>query len=158
VKDEALAMTQKTMQGFTLVETLVSLVVLSVGMIGIAALYAQGLSAGRTAQYRSQAVNLAADMADRIRLNRNAQAAYAGAAANNNCDPAGGATCTSAQMAAYDLFVWNRQVQQLLPNGQWQIQFNGGALPPSYTIQLTWDEVGDPNPVTYALMIQVPTT
>jgi len=145
-------------RGFTLVEAMVSLVVLSVGMIGIAALYAQGLGAGRTAQYRTQAVNLVADMADRIRVNRLGLAAYAGGAANNNCDPqgGGGVDCAPAQMAAHDLFVWNQQVQQVLPNGQWQILFNAGALPPSYAIQVTWDEVGQ-GPIQHQMVIQVPT-
>jgi len=143
--------------GFTLVEAMVSLVVLSVGMIGIAALYAQGLGAGRTALYRTQAVNLVADMADRIRANRSALVAYAGGAANNGCDPqtGGGINCAPAQMAAHDLFDWNQQVQQLLPNGQWQIQFNPGALPPSYTIQVVWDEVGQ-GQVQHQMQIQVP--
>ncbi len=147
----------KAQSGFTLVEAMVSLVVLSVGMIGIAALYAQGLGAGRTAQYRTQAVNLVADMADRIRANRRALAAYAGAAANNGCDPqnGGGINCAPAQMAAHDLFVWSQMVQQQLPNGQWQIQFNAGALPPSYTIQITWDEVGQ-GQVQHQMQIQVP--
>ena len=63
--------TRTSMQlGFSLIEAMVALVVVSVGMIGIAGLYGQGLSAGRTALYRTQAVNLAADMADRIRVNR----------------------------------------------------------------------------------------
>ena len=85
--------------GFTLIEAMVALVVLSVGMIGVAALHGQGLSAGRSAQFRSVAINLSADMADRIRINRTAAAAYAGAAANNNCDPTGGGgiDCTPAQ-------------------------------------------------------------
>lgn len=143
--------------GFTLIEAMVSLVVLSVGMIGIAALYAQGLGAGRTALYRTQAVNLVGDMADRIRSNRLAQVAYAGAPANNGCDPqtGGGVDCAPAQMAAHDLFVWNQQIQQLLPNGQWQIQFNAGALPPSFLIQVTWDEVGQ-GQVQHQMLIQVP--
>jgi type IV pilus assembly protein PilV len=142
--------------GFTLVEAMVSLVVLSVGMIGIAALYAQGLGAERTATYRTQAVNLVADMADRIRSNRLGQAAYAGGAANNGCDPqSGGANCTPAQMAAHDLFVWNQQVTALLPGGQWQIQYNPGALPPSVTLNLTWTEVNQ-GQVTHQMLIQVP--
>src|SRR5690606_4205963 len=87
---QRMTMLPRRMHGFTLVESLVSLVVLSVGMIGIAALYTQGLGAGRTAQYRSLAVNLVADMADRIRANRLALGAYAGAAADNDCDPSGG--------------------------------------------------------------------
>ena len=61
--------------GFSIVEALVALVVLSVGMLGIAALYVESLRAGRSAVYHTQAVNLAADMADRIRANRMAGAA-----------------------------------------------------------------------------------
>ena len=118
-------------RGFTLVEAMVSLVVLSVGMIGIAALFATGLSAGRTAQFRTQAVNLIADLADRIRANRVGQVAYAGAAANNNCMPldgtAGGAVaCAPALMAAHDLFSWDQQVQQVLPDGECDHELNQG--------------------------------
>src|SRR5690606_1731695 len=67
-------------RGFSLLEAMVALVVLSVGMLGIAALHGQSLAASRTAQLRTQAVNLAGDMADRIRVNRLGAAAYAGAA------------------------------------------------------------------------------
>ena len=145
--------------GFTLIEAMVSLVVLSVGMIGIAALYAQGLGASRTAQYRTFAVNLVGDMADRIRANRLAQGAYAGAAANGACDPqnGGGVDCAPAQMAGHDLFVFNQQVTQQLPNGQWQIVFNPAALPPSYQVTITWTEVGQ-GQVQHQMLIQVPTT
>lgn len=143
--------------GFTLIEAMVSLVVLSVGMIGIAALYAQGLGAGRTALYRTEAVNLVGDMADRIRANRLGGVAYAGAAANNGCDPQNGnVNCTPLQMAAHDLFIWNQQVQQRLPNGVWQILVNPGLVPPSFQIQVSWTEVGQPAPVQHQMVIQVP--
>jgi type IV pilus assembly protein PilV len=142
--------------GFSLVEALVALVVLSVGMIGIAALHGQSLSAARTAQYRSVAIVLAADMADRIRLNRTAQAAYMGAAANNNCNAGGGATCAPPALAAYDLWVWNQEVTQRLPGGVSQVIFNGGTNPPTYTINLSWSEVGQALPVAYQLVFQQP--
>ena len=145
-------------RGFTLVEALVSLVVMSVGMIGIAAMYAQGLGAERTSQYRGVAVMLAGDLADRIRSNRLAAGAYAGGAANSGCDPSGGGgvDCTPAEMAAHDLFLWDQQVTALLPNGAWQVQFNAAALPPGYAIQLSWTEVGQVDPVLYAAQIRVP--
>src|SRR6185503_6410096 len=72
---------KQSQSGFGLVEALVALVVVSVGMIGIAVLYGQGLGASRTALYRTQAVILASDMADRIRLNRRAGNAYKAVAA-----------------------------------------------------------------------------
>lgn len=143
--------------GFSLVEAMVSLIVISVGMIGIAALYGQGLSAGRTALSRTIAVNLAATMAENIRVNRLGQAAYAGAGADNNCDPAsgGGVDCTPAQMAAHDVFLWNADVAAQLPNGVGAVAFADGT-PPTYTITVTWDEVGI-GQVTETLTVQVPT-
>ncbi len=155
VKRQSILTSNIRQRGFTLVEAMVSLVVLSVGMIGTAALFAQGLGAVTTARYRTQAVNLIADMADRIRVNRPGLAAYAGAAADNNCDPGGGVNCAPAQMAAHDLFVWNQQVQQILPEGQWQVQFNAATAPPSYTIQVSWTEIGQ-GQIQHQMQIRVP--
>ena len=142
-------------RGFTLVEAMVALVVLSVGMIGVAALYVHGLDTGRTARYRMQVVDLIADLADRIRVNRLGQAGYAGGGTDNNCDPAGGLDCNPAQMAAHDLFVWTREVQQALPEGQWQVEFSPATLPPSYTIQVSWIEIGEGR-IQHQMQIQVP--
>ena len=143
-----------TESGFSLIEAMVSLVVISVGMIGIAALYGQGLRAGGTALYRTQAVNLASDMADRIRANPLGDLAYNAPAANNSCDPGGGVNCTPAQMAANDLFVWQAQVANLLPGGQGTVR-NAGGTPPSYTITVQWQEVGF-GTMTHAITVQVP--
>ncbi len=92
--------------GFTMVEVLVALVVLAIGLLGIAALYLNSLQSGRTAIYRTQAVNLAADLADRIRMNRTAQAAYGTLFADAEvavpaCDTTGG--CSDADLASTDL-------------------------------------------------------
>ena len=60
-------------RGFTLVEALVAMVVLSIGMLGIAALGIESLRASRAALVRTEAVTLATDMADRVRSNRDAE-------------------------------------------------------------------------------------
>ena len=114
--------------GFTLVESLVAMVVISVGMLGIAAMYVEGLRAGRTSIYRTVAVDLAADMADRIRANSAGQAAYAGAPAGNGagCVNAGANLAPAAQ-AACDLFFWQQQVTTLLPAGAGVLGFAAGA-------------------------------
>ena len=78
---------------------MVALVVLAVGMLGIAGLYVTTLRSGGGAIFRMQAVNLAADLADRIRANRGANVAYQGAAANNNCYGTGSVDCAPALMA-----------------------------------------------------------
>ena len=146
---------KETQHGFGLVEALVALVVVSVGMIGIAVLYGQGLGASRTALYRTQAVILASDMADRIRLNRRAGAVYqnAGAGTDRNCVP-GGATCTPTQMAEHDLFIWNAVIDQQLPSADGRVTY-GASSPPTYTIQVSWQEVGL-GAINYELTIRVP--
>ena len=141
--------------GFTLVEVMVALAVVSIGMLGIASLYTQALGAARTTQYRSQAINLLADMADRIRANRLGGAAYAGAAADNNCGLTGGATCTPAELAAYDLYTWGQSVEDLLPAGQWSVTRTAATALPTYTINVEWDEVGH-GTLTENSIIQVP--
>jgi type IV pilus assembly protein PilV len=55
---------QGNAKGFTLIEVLVSLVILAIGMLGIAALLLGSLQASRTALVRTQAVNLATDAAE----------------------------------------------------------------------------------------------
>ena len=147
---------KQTQDGFGLVEALVALVVVSVGMIGIAVLYGQGLGASRTALYRTQAVILASDMADRIRLNRRAGAVYqtGGAGTNRNCGAGGGVTCTPTQMAENDLFVWNALIDQQLPAADGTVTY-GATSPPTYTINVTWQEVGL-GAITHTIAIRVP--
>ena len=147
-----------TNRGFTLIETLVSLVVLSVGLMGIAALYAQSMGAGRTAQYRTLAVTMAADIADRIRVNRTAGAGYAGLPLDFGCDADGGVApndCTPGQIASHDLFRWQNALPQVLPNGGGNVVFNPATLPPTYTITVNWNEVNQ-GQLNYTLNIQVP--
>lgn len=150
---------QQHAAGFTLVETMVALMVLSVGMIGVAALHGQTLSASRTAIFRSQAINLSGDIADRIRVNRGAQLAYEGAASDNNCDDptgGGGVKCSPAQMAAHDLFVWEAQVAQTLPNGQTDIDVDTGTNPTTYVVTISWDEPNQDAPVSFGFTFQLP--
>lgn len=137
----------RKVDGFSLVEVLVALVVVSVGMLGVAGLYVNGLQAGRIAMFSHQAVTLAGDVADRIRANPRAGAAYEGngPGVNHNC-VAGGLDCDEAEMAATDTFLWQQQAQDVLPEGRVNVQFNGGANPPEYTINVSWDAPGEERP------------
>ena len=137
-------MLQTKMNGFSLVEVLVALVVVSVGMLGVAGLYVNGLQAGRTAMFSHQAVTLAGDVADRIRANPRAGVEYDGngAGVNHNC-VAGGVDCDEAQMAANDTFFWQQQADAALPEGEVDVTFDDGVNPPEYTINVSWDEPGE---------------
>jgi type IV pilus assembly protein PilV len=149
---QPLSLTSKQ-QGFGLVESLVALVVVSVGMIGIAALYGQGLGASRTALFRTQAVYLASDMADRIRLNRIAGAGYQTDGEESDCGP-GGVACSPAEMSAHDVWEWKDRIEQQLPGGDGEVLFEPG-LPPRYTINISWAEPGI-GVATYTIAISVP--
>lgn len=142
--------------GFTLVEVLVSLVVLSVGLLGIAALYVETLRTGRTSMNRMTAVTLAADMADRIRANPGAGAAYGGAGPglNNGCVN-GANACTPAELAADDWFSWRQDVVARLP-GEPTTDIQVVDAPPltQYTITLNWPETGQVDPAEYVLVTQ----
>jgi type IV pilus assembly protein PilV len=152
--------TQRSQSGFSMVEVLVALVVLAIGLLGIAALYLNSLQSGRTAIYRTQAVTLAADLADRIRMNRTAQAAYGTLFTDNEvpvatCATTGG--CSDADLASTDLFDWKSRIDQLLPNGQGQVVVTPPAAagePASYLITVQWAEVGEAEFVTFQLGFQ----
>lgn len=147
-------MLRNNVKGFSLVEVLVALVVVSVGMLGVAGLYVNGLQAGRTAMFSHQAVTLAGDVADRIRANPRAGVAYDGNGdgVNHNC-VAGGVDCDAAQMAATDTFFWQQQAAAALPNGRVDVQLDAGVDPPEYTINVSWDEPGERR--DYEFMIPV---
>ena len=116
--------------GFSLIEVLISILVLSFGMLGVASLLATSLSGSHTSSLRTQAIVLADDLADRMRANRSTGVApgpnnYAGiAAAENRCRTVHYAhihavpvACTPAQLAADDLFDWRAQLAAALPQG-----------------------------------------
>lgn len=151
---QAMRQAGRRQRGFSLVEAMVALVVLAVGMLGIAGLYVTTLRSGGGAIYRMQAVNLATDLADRIRVNRGANVAYQGAAANNNCYGAGAVDCTPAQMAANDLLVWQAQVAAILPGGNGTVAVAGLVAPYTYTITIGWTEQGG-QALNYTLTMQI---
>jgi len=132
----------KFARGFSLIEALVALVVLSVGLLGIAALYVSALRFGRTALLRSDAVTLAGDMVDRIRANASGGSSYALAAgaANTAVAACGTAGCTAAQMATTDKAQWTALLARSLPAGTGTVVVDATASPISYTITVRWTE------------------
>jgi len=137
--------------GFTLIEVLIALVIMSVGMLGIAGLYVHSMQAGRTSLFHHNAVTLAGDVADRIRANTTATAAYAGAGADNSCID-GGVNCTPAEMAANDILLWKQQAATTLPVGDVGIVFDNTVAPPTYQITVSWEEPGE----TLSYVITIP--
>ena len=134
--------------GISIVESLVALVVLSVGMLGIASLYIASLKADRSALVRTQAVNLAIDIADRIRSNRAGKDDYATSSYGSGATSKGclGKTCTSAEIAEDDLYLWQDNIKKYLPNGATgavaYVEAVSKTDPNRYTITVEWPEQG----------------
>ncbi len=144
-----------------MVEALVSLVVLSIGLLGIAALYLDSLRAGRTAIYRTQAVNLAADLADRVRANRGAGVAYVAAFADA---PTAVANLRHHRRAAC-LPTWlqrtspagRRPSPSSLPGGEGEVDVTAPAVagdPATYVVTIRWVEVGQDIPAQFQLRLE----
>jgi type IV pilus assembly protein PilV len=99
--------------GFTFIEVLIAVVLLAGGLLGLAALQATSLKNNQSAYNRSQATQLAYELADRIRANTAGLAVYTGAKGANpstalvkpNCLTTTG--CSAADMAENDLYEWN---------------------------------------------------
>lgn len=124
--------------GFTLLEVMIALLVLSIGLLGIAALQGVGLRSSHGAYLTSQASLLAYDMADRIRANPETPATYDGFdTATVDC----GAALPAAPLADADLSQWACAVQQLLPFGSATIAGVAGANVDTYTITIVWEDL-----------------
>jgi type IV pilus assembly protein PilV len=153
-------------RGFSLIEVLIALLVLSVGLLGLAMLQIQGFRFNTNSYQRTQATMLANDIIDRIRANKAGSDAGAycltitapadpcgttivpGA---NNCGSAGG--CTTIQdLAHYDITSWyDLQAKYLANSGPGavvsSIMRRSGPAGPSgttsiftYTITINWME------------------
>lgn len=96
---------------FTLIEVLVTVLILAIGFLGLAGLQLTALRQNTSAFERSQATMLAYDIIDRMRANKAAvtagsyTTAWATAPTSRDCRGTT-ADCTSSQMAAYDLNQW----------------------------------------------------
>ena len=100
--------------GMTLVEVLITVLILAVGLLGLSGLQSSSIKAGMDVSQRSQAMWLANSIVDRMRANPQAMTSYtslntaADCGAPVNCSDHGsnvnGSACTPAQMASFDMW------------------------------------------------------
>jgi type IV pilus assembly protein PilV len=104
--------------GFTLMEVLVTVVILSIGLLGIASLQFNSLRGNQSGLESSVAVALALEGADRMRANTPAVASYDlinAAGADPGCISS---SCSDIQVAQTDAFEWISKIEELLPGGE----------------------------------------
>ena len=110
---------RKSQSGFTLIEVLVSALILAIGLVGVAGLQAMSLKNNQSAYMRSQATALAYDLADRMRSNVAAANAgsYAPASATVRANCTSTTGCSAQHQAENDLSEWNTALAGNLPMG-----------------------------------------
>jgi type IV pilus assembly protein PilV len=163
--------------GFTLVEILIALLVLSIGLLGLAGLQTAGLRANHSANLRTQATLLAYDMTDRMRANWEGykEGFYDDPSASENeaCLSTG---CGPQDMAEHDMWEWGERIAITMPQGAGIVCLddsaddgddlasdgcgNNGALNDSiYAVKIWWadefdTETGDPVTKRFAIGFQ----
>tara|TARA_Y100001933_G_C18949461_1_gene543053 strand:- start:398 stop:838 length:441 start_codon:yes stop_codon:yes gene_type:complete len=111
------AIGRRFQRGVTLIEILITLLVLAVGLLGLAALQGVSLKTGQVSLYRTQATNLAYEVIDHARANRS-QVAISGSIPNEA--------------------VFAQRIAALLPNGTLVTGVTDGGGDGIVNVQITW--------------------
>lgn len=112
-------MPKATSGGVTLIEVLITLLVLSIGLLGLGALQSFSLQSGQLAYQRTQATNIAYQVADEMRAYRGQGAVPGGVSAR-----------------------WTALATELLPNGA--VATTGPTAADEITVTVTWSDGRDP--------------
>lgn len=143
-------------KGVSLIEAMVSLIVLSIGMLGMVALQSKALQANQSSYYRTQIAILAEDIMDRMRANKPNASLYK--TGFNDAAPisvtecaSSSANCSGSALADYDLAKWKEDVASLLPSGKAQIvKTEVSASTEIYVVTLQYDDSSADNSSSYA--------
>src|SRR5580704_11197793 len=143
--------------GFTLIEVLVSIVILSIGLLGIAKLMLFSSRSNDSAYLRSQATALAYEILDNMRANRQEaiNKTYDTLAATPATPPAklctGATQCLTNELALYDVYQWKLRLTTAsnaggtfvgaLPSGAGSVTTPAlGTTPTTVVITVSWDD------------------
>jgi type IV pilus assembly protein PilV len=143
-------------QGFSLLEVLVSLLIVSLGLLGLSKMQAAALSNTQIARARSLIALQTASLAESMHGNHFWSAGTAPATvtatgttvtdasnilnATVDCSPTAKSTCTSAQLAAYDFQAWVTAMNTRFPGYTATVQCTTAVTTPSCVISVTWTE------------------
>ena len=116
-------MARRAQRGITLLESMISIVIVALGILGVLGVQLRTLSDTQTAVRRAQAIRLIEDLSERIKLNPNALGTAvmgnyaAGWGAVTGTIPDCTTACTAENLAKYDIARWKRTVASTMPLG-----------------------------------------
>ena len=135
---------KSTHKGVGLIETMVSLLVLAIGLLGISSLQVNAMKSSQNSYYRTHATNLAYDIIDRMRVNHHAARSTSIYLSNYGQTHAGASDCSihcrPDQIAAHDLMSWKTDLKQTLPKGQGMISFSDTSSVRKVLVSIKFDE------------------
>ena len=150
--------------GVGLIEVLVSLLVIAIGILGMAGLHSRSLQYNQAAYFHSRATFLAGDMLDRIRANselakssNNYQVA-ANAQRVDDCtdenypDTCEAGECSPDQLATYDIQQWKFQLACEIPGATAAVSYSDSGDERMYTIRISFPGIGNTAPVSDVLL------
>jgi type IV pilus assembly protein PilV len=131
------------LSGFSMIEVLISLVVISTALLGTAGLQLYAMRMTKGGEFRTQAVFLAADIGERMEANKlgavagnYAVAATSSVSAASTCS---NSVCSSGALAAWDISQWESAVVASgMPQANWLIVQSVAGNPSTYTITINW--------------------
>jgi type IV pilus assembly protein PilV len=132
-------------KGFTLIEVLISMIILAIGLLGLASLQIIALRESQDAYTMQQAILLATDMQARMRSNSGIDWLTISPNTSDTCIKSN--ACTKAQLASNDYGEWTRNAQKNLPaNATVKIQLSSSinkapcvsSTPKSLCLVTTW--------------------
>lgn len=136
---------KKSQHGFSMVEILVTLVIVATALLGTAGLQIYAMRMGKSSHFRTQAIFLASDIAERMEANKPAAISGGYALALTSVAPTLSTACTSGAcdsptLRDYDLNQWGNSVASLLPQPQWRIISTTTGNPNTYEIFIQWND------------------
>jgi type IV pilus assembly protein PilV len=141
----------KQPHGFTIIEIIVALLVMSAGVIGIAALYVDRVHANVDAELHARAVKLAEQIAARISSNTAGRIGYIGTI-GVVCDKAAKPKLLQ-DAAAIEASCWQDEVEEQLPSGIGSITRDTTTNPIAYVVAVSWSAQGS-GTASYVLRVQ----
>jgi len=131
-------------QGLTLIEVLVSVIILSIGILGMLAMQTTGLKSNQSSFHRTQAVIVAYDIIDRMRANPTgvSEGFYNSINTNNSGgEPNCSGGCAPQERANWDAAQWAKNFDDdsnIFPDGLGTVDANGDG---TFNVTVQWQEV-----------------
>jgi type IV pilus assembly protein PilV len=139
-----------TNNGFSLIEVLITLIVISVGVMGLTGLKVLAIKGTNTSHYRHEASLLMMDLADRMRANLDGVNAgnYQAITAVDNTEPSkrcDDSVCSAEELATFDKYSIAERLSKTMPDSALTISCSGacntvGTSKQIHDLRIIWKE------------------